>query len=105
MKRMTACQIMNIVIPRSFLILVLALKGLRFGNWNINHLTMKKFDQLQLFLWNRSQPQVDVFALNETFLKLEVPDSLYFISGFTLYQPDRVGSRQGGGVMVYVNDN
>ena len=65
---------------------------------------MEKFDQLKLFLWNRSRPQVDVFALNETFLKPEVPDSLYFIPGFTLYRRDRVGSRKGGGVMVYVND-
>ena len=77
---------MNIVIPRSFFYLGLGAKGIRFGNWNINHLTMEKFDQLKLFLWNRSRPQVDVFALNETFLKPEVPDSLYFIPGFTLYR-------------------
>ena len=90
--------------PEEFFDLGLGAKGIRFGNWNINHLTMEKFDQLKLFLWNRSRPQVDVFALNETFLKPEVPDSLYFIPGFTLYRRDRVGSRKGGGVIVYVND-
>ena len=48
---------------------------------------------------------MDVFTLNETFsLKPEVPDSLYFVPGFTLYRRDRAGSRTGDGVMVYVND-
>ena len=61
-------------------------KGLRIGHWNVNRLTSSKFDQIKLFLTNGSgKQQVDVLLLNETFLKHDIPDSLYFV-----FRPDRL---------------
>ena len=53
-------------------------KGLRIGHWNVNRLTSAKFEQLKFFLLGKSgRPQVDVLFLNETFLKPNIPDSLW----------------------------
>ena len=38
----------------SYFKLPLPSKGLRFGQWNINHLTDSKFDQTKLLLTNNS---------------------------------------------------
>lgn len=42
--------------------------------------------------------------LNETFLKPDIPDSLYAVPGFTIYRCDRV-SKCGGGVLAFVNQD
>lgn len=79
-------------------------KGLRIGHWNINHITSTKFDQIKLFLTGKfGKPQVDVLFLNETFLKNDIPDSLYAVPGFTIYRRDRL-SKCGGGVLAFVNE-
>ena len=78
-------------------------KGLRIGHWNVNRLTAK-FDQIKLFLTGKfGRPQVDLMFLNETFLKHDIPDSLYAVPGFSIYRRDR-SSKAGGGVMAFVND-
>ena len=79
-------------------------KGLRIGHWNVNHLTSSKFDQIKLFLKNRDRtPQVDVRWLNETFLKPDIPDSLYSVAGITIFRSGR-RMKNGGGVLAFVND-
>ena len=36
-------------------------KGIRIGHWNVNHLTLVKFDQIKLFLLGKlGKPQLDV---------------------------------------------
>ena len=80
-------------------------KGLRIGHWNVNRLTSTKFDQIKLFLVGKSgRPQVDVLFLNETFLKPDIPDSLYAVPGFTICRCDRI-SKCGGGVLAFVNQD
>ena len=90
--------------PHSHFDIKLGDKGLRYGSWNINRLTMTKFDQIKLFLLKRDVPQIDILSLNETFLKQSTLDSLFEVSGFTMYRRDRKGIKKGGGVMVFVND-
>lgn len=90
--------------PYPFFDLGLGNKGLRFGTWNINRLTSSKFDQIKLFLLGKdNRPQIDILTLNETFLKPNVPDSLFSVPGFSIYRRDRNG-RTGGGVLIYVNN-
>ena len=47
---------------------------------------------------------MDVLLLNETFLKPNVPDTLFEVLGYSTYRRDRV-SKFGGDVMAYINDN
>lgn len=80
-------------------------KGIRFGTWNVNRLTTSKMEQIKLFLLgNDNRPQVDILSINETFLKPNLPDCLFSVPGFTIYRRDRKGTRKGGGILVYVND-
>ena len=78
-------------------------KGPRIGHWNVNRLSLEKFDQIKLFLIGKSgSPQVDILFLTETFLKPDILDVLYAVPGFSIYRRDRV-SRCGGRVLVFVN--
>ena len=92
-------------IQHSYFDLGLDEKGIRIGHWNVNHLTMDKFDQIKVFFWGKlGKPQLDVLLLNETFLKPNVPDTLFEVPGYSIYRRDRV-NKSGGGVMAYINDN
>ena len=72
--------------PHLYFNLDLLCKDLRIGHWNVNHLTSSKFDQTKLFLKNKDgTPQVDVLWFNETFLRPDIPDSLYSVPGFTIF--------------------
>ncbi|EDO29189.1 predicted protein [Nematostella vectensis] len=78
--------------------------GIRFGSWNVDCLTMPKFEQLKLLMLDKdSRPQVDVLSINESALKPSIPDSLYSIPHFDMYRRDRKGSKKKGGVLMYVN--
>ena len=60
------------------------------GQWNINYLTISKFEQIKMCLLDDSgKPQIDVLFLNATFLTPSESDSLYEILGFTVYRRDR----------------
>ena len=79
-------------------------KGLRIGHWIVSHLTSSKFDQIKLFLKSKDgTSQVNVLWLNETFLKPDIPDSLYSVPGFTIFRRDR-RIKNGGGILAFVND-
>ena len=79
-------------------------KGLRIGHWNVYRRSSEKFDQIKLFLIGKSgHAQVDILFLTETLIKPDIPDVLYAVPGFSIYQRHRV-SRCGGGVLVFVND-
>ena len=86
----------------SYLKLHLSNKGLRFGQWNVNHLTSNKFEQIKLLLTTNSD-WIDILFLTETFLKPSNCDSLYNIPGFTLLRKDRL-HKAGGGIAVYCSD-
>ena len=77
-------------------------KGLRFGQWNVNHLTSSKFEQIKLLLTTNSD-WIDILFLTETFPKPSNCDSLYNIPGFTLLRKDRL-HKAGGGIAVYCSD-
>lgn len=81
-------------------------KGIRFGSWNVNRLTTTKLEQIKLFLLNEDgRPRLDILSINETFLKPLLPDCLYSVPGFTVHRKDRMGLKNGGGVLIYVNDD
>ena len=86
----------------SYLKLHLPNKGLRFGKWNVNHLTSSKFEQIKLLLTTKSDC-IDILFLTETFLKPSSCDSLYNIPGFTLLRKDRL-HKAGGGIAVYCSN-
>ena len=77
-------------------------KGLHFGQWNVNHLTSSKFEQIKLLLTTNSDC-IDISFLTETFLKPSNCDSLYNIPGFTLLRKDRL-HKAGGGIAVYCSN-
>ena len=90
--------------PHLYFNLDLLCKGLRIGHWNVNHLTSSKFDQIKLFLKNKDgTPQVDVLWLNETFLKPDIPDSLYSVPGFTIFWRNRQ-IKNDSGILAFIND-
>ena len=92
-------------IQHSYFDLRLDEKGIRIGHWNVNHLTLDKFDQIKVFLLGKlGKPQLDVLLLNETFLKPNVQDTLFEVPGHSIYRRDTV-NKSGGGVMAYINDN
>ena len=66
----------------SYLKLHLSNKGLRFGQWNVNHLTSSKFEQIKLLLTKNSDC-IDILFLTETFLKPSNCDSLYNIQSLS----------------------
>ena len=71
----------------------------------MNNLTTGKFEQIKLYLLGNlssSKPQLDALFLSETFLKPIVPDSLYAVSGCSIYQNDRK-SKSDGGVIAFIN--
>ena len=78
-------------------------RGITIGQWNIQHLTDAKFEQLSLSLnaHKDSANKVDVLILTETFCNSKRPDSFYQVHGYDLFRKDRVG-KQGGGIMIYV---
>ena len=74
-------------------------KGLRFCTWNVDGLTLSKFDQIRLFMLNSdNRPQIDILSINESHLKPSTPDSLYEVPGFDIHRSDRKGSMKKGGV-------
>ena len=80
-------------------------KGIRIGHWNVNHLTLDKYDQIKLLLLGKfGKPQLDVLFINESFLKPNVLDILYEVPGYSIYRRDRT-NKSGGGVMAYINDD
>ena len=92
-------------IQHSYFDLGLDEKGIRIGHWNVNHLTLDKFDQIKVFLLGKlGKPQLDVLLLNETFLKPNVPDTLFEVPGHSIYCRDKV-NKSGAGVMAYINGN
>ena len=79
-------------------------RGLRIGSWNVEGLTLSKFDQIGLFMLSSdNRPQIDILSINESHLKPSTPDSLFDVPGFDMHRRDRKGSMKKGGVLVYVN--
>ena len=91
----------------SYVDLCLGEKGLRIGHWNVNYLTADKFVQIKLYLLGNSclgKPQLDALFLSETFLKPDVPNTLYAVPGFSIYRRDRK-FKSGGGIMAFINQH
>ena len=56
-------------------------RGLRLGHWNVNYLTMAKFEEINLCLRNADgKAQLDILFLSVTFLKASDPDTLYSVT-------------------------
>jgi hypothetical protein len=52
-----------------------------------------------------SSNRIDVLFLIETYLKSEVPDSIYEIPGFVLHRKDRPGNKKGGGILAFISEH
>ena len=80
-------------------------RGITLEQWNIQHLTNPKFEQLSLSLnaHNNSANKVDVLILTDTFCNSKRLDSFYQVHGYNLFRKDRVG-KQEGGIIIYVNE-
>ena len=72
--------------------------GIYFAHLNIRTL-LPNMDQVKVLLIGND---IDVFALNETRLCDSVDDIQVYVDKFAIYRKDR--NRQGGGVLVYVNE-
>ena len=84
----------------------LGLGSLWYSTWNVDGLTLAKFDQIRLCMLDReNRPQVDVLSINETALKPTKSDSLYSVPGYVIHDRDRKGKKKKEGVMVYVNQD
>ena len=78
-------------------------RGLRLGHWNVNYLTMAKFEEIKLCLLNADgKTQLDILFLSETFLKASDSDTLYSAIGFNTLRRDRMTN--GGGILALVNN-
>ena len=75
-------------------------KGIRLAHINLRSLP-QKLDQLRCLLHDKP---IDILSVNETFLTSDITDDDLCIPGYCIYRKDR-GSRHGGGVALYINDN
>ena len=57
--------------------------GLQIGEWNINHVTDARFEQIKLFLTS-THNNIDVLSLTETFLQPKVHLLLFITSKNTI---------------------
>ena len=79
-------------------------RGLRIGHWNENRLSLSKLDEIKLLLFGKNNiPQSDLLFLNQTFLKTDIPYSIYSIPGFNIFLDRRY--KAGGGVLAFVNES
>lgn len=46
---------------------------------------------------------LDLFCVNESWLKPEIPNGMVSVDGFTIVRNDRIGKR-GGGTIIYINN-
>ena len=77
-------------------------KGLRIRQWNVEHLTDSKFEQVSLLLTKCTN--IDILFLQETFLNSTRPDNVYNIPGYSLHRRGRRGNKSGGGLLAYIAD-
>ena len=71
----------------------------------MNYMTSTKFEEIKLYLLDaKNRPRLDILTINETFFTSQTPDHLYSVPGFTIYRRDRKDDKNGGGVMMYVNN-
>lgn len=79
-------------------------KGLRFGHWNVNHLTKTKLEEIKLHVLIRDgQKKLDILVITETFFSNKTADELFNIPGFDLLRKDRQNG-SGGGIAIYTNN-
>ena len=80
-------------------------RGLRIGQWNVNHLNDSKLEEIKLALTgvDYSETRLDILVINETFCDATTPLQLLSIPGFNLFRRDRVG-KASGGIVIYVNE-
>lgn len=86
----------NVILPGN--------NGLKIGQWNINHLTDVKLEQIKSLL-TAMKYEIHVLFLIETFLKPNKPDGILTIPGYTLFRKDRHGQKKGGGIIAYVTNS
>lgn len=79
---------------------VSALKGLKILVWNLRSLH-PKIDIVREFV--KDIGGLDLFCVNETWLKPVIPNGMVKIDGFTIVRNDRTVKR-GGGTCIYVNN-
>ena len=78
--------------------------SLKIGQWNANHLTDIKLEEIKLLLTSMNYEIHILFAF-ETFLKPSKSDSMLELPGYTLHRRDRPGQKKGGGIIAYVSNN
>lgn len=76
-------------------------KGLQIASLNIQHL-LPKIDEIKFQLLQDKMPKI--LALCETFLTEKTNNNLIEINNFAFERKDRIGSRKGGGLIVYISD-
>ena len=81
-------------------------RGIRIGQWNVNHLNDSKLEEIKLALIgvDYSETRLDILVINETFWDATTLLQLLSIPGFNLFRRDRVIGKAGGGIAIYVNE-
>ena len=78
--------------------------GLKIGQWNVNHLTDIKLEEIRLLLTSMNY-EIHILFVVETFLQPSKPDSMLEPPGYTLHRRDRPGQKESGGIIAYVSNN
>ena len=79
-------------------------KGFKIFFWNARSL-INKIDQTRLVI---EEKRPNIFCINETWLKTQIPDSMLSINDYTLIRSDRMFkntrgyTKRGGGLALYV---
>ena len=71
----------------------------RFWTCNLRGGFCSKVDEITEVIVSN---QIDIAILTETWLHVNIPDSLAIIPGYDIYRKDRSDGRSGGGILVYV---
>ena len=68
-----------------------SLNGLRICQWNVQHLTDNKLEEIRAMLRQPSndQDRLDIRILSDTFCSHKVPDSFYGIYGLQFHRKER----------------
>ena len=78
-------------------------KRLKMCHWNIQRLTDGKLEELRVIL-AKTETDLDILSITETFCSRNVPDSFYGIPGYDIHRKDRIG-KAGGGILAYVKNS
>ena len=76
-----------------------------FAHWNLNSIKAHNFARVQLINSYLAINKCDIFAVSETALSADVPNTELEIEGYNIFRCDLQNGDTHGGVLIYYKNN